>query len=151
MSSASNVVSLSDFKPDFQHPSAPKCAGHSLIAAIAQDAASGEVLMLGWMDEEAWNATLATGEAHYFSRSRAKLWHKGESSGNVQKVRAIRLDCDADAVILEVEQIGGAACHEGYRSCFFRRMELPSDGKQPAICCPRLFDPADVYGQGSSH
>lgn len=103
--------------------------------------------MLGWMDEEAWNATLSTGEAHYFSRSRAKLWHKGESSGNVQKVRAIRLDCDADAVVLEVEQVGGAACHEGYRSCFFRRAEL-APCAETGICCPRVFDPATVYQQG---
>ena len=140
------TVSL-DFRPDFSHPSAPQCAGRSLIAAIAQDAASGEVLMLGWMDEEAWNATLSTGEAHYFSRSRAKLWHKGERSGNVQKVRAIRLDCDADAVVLEVEQVGGAACHEGYRSCFFRRAEL-APCAETGICCPRVFDPAMVYQQG---
>ena len=140
------TVSL-DFRPDFSHPSAPQCAGRSLIAAIAQDAASGEVLMLGWMDEEAWNATLSTGEAHYFSRSRAKLWQEGERSGNVQKVRAIRLDCDADAVVLEVEQVGGAACHEGYRSCFFRRAEL-APCAETGICCPRVFDPATVYQQG---
>lgn len=131
-----------DFTPDFDK-------GGGLVAAVAQDAATGEVLMLAWMDRAAWEATLATGEAHYFSRSRRRLWHKGESSGHVQKVKAVRLDCDADAVLLEVEQIGGAACHEGYRSCFFRR--LPPDGDVPAgkaveICCPRVFDPATVYG-----
>ena len=119
-----------DFTPDFS-----KAGG--LVAAVAQDAASGEVLMLAWMDRTAWEATLATGEAHYFSRSRRRLWHKGESSGHVQKVKAVRLDCDADAVLLEVEQAGGAACHEGYRSCLFRRLTL---------CCPRVFDPASVYG-----
>ena len=85
----------SDFVPDFS-----KSGG--LIAAVAQDAATGEVLMLAWMNREAWDATLATGEAHYWSRSRQKLWHKGESSGNVQIVKAIRLDCDSDAVVLEI-------------------------------------------------
>lgn len=113
-----------DFCPDFT----PKFSGGSgLVAAIAQDAATGEVLMLAWMDRAAWDATLKTGEAHYFSRSRQRLWHKGESSGHVQKVLAIRLDCDSDAVLLEVEQIGGAACHEGYRSCFFRRVSARED------------------------
>lgn len=129
-------VPSSDFVPDFSK-------SHGLIAAVAQDAASGEVLMLAWMNEEAWQATLSTGEAHYWSRSRQKLWHKGESSGNVQKVKAIRLDCDADAVLLEVEQVGGAACHTGRRSCFFRRL-LP-DGADAEICCPLLFDPEKVY------
>ena len=105
-----------DFTPDFT-----KSGG--LIAAIAQDAESGKILMLAWMNEEAWNATLTTGEAHYWSRSRQKLWHKGESSGNVQKVLAIRLDCDSDAVILEIQQVGGAACHTGKYSCFYRTIE----------------------------
>ena len=146
MTSSPRIAVSPDFRPDFSHPHAPRCAGRGLVAAVAQDAASGEILMLGWMDEEAWNATLSTGEAHYFSRSRAKLWHKGESSGNVQKVRAIRLDCDADAVVLEVEQIGGAACHEGYRSCFFRRAELAPSGKTD-ICCPRVFEPSKVYNR----
>lgn len=141
-----------DFCPDFT----PKFSGGGgLVAAIAQDAATGEVLMLAWMDRAAWEATLKTGEAHYFSRSRQRLWHKGESSGHVQKIRAIRLDCDSDAVLLEVEQTGGAACHEGYRSCFFRRISVPenmSEGSPEAgkkngvdICCPRVFDPASVY------
>lgn len=126
-----------DFTPDFSR-------ANGLVAAVAQDATTGEVLMLAWMDRAAWEATLATGEAHYFSRSRRRLWHKGESSGHVQKVRAVRLDCDADAVLLEVDQIGGAACHEGYRSCFFRR--LTPDEDHAEICCPRMFDPATVYG-----
>jgi phosphoribosyl-AMP cyclohydrolase len=121
-----------DFVPDFSR-------GHGLIAAVAQDAASGEVLMLAWMNEDAWRATLATGEAHYFSRSRGRLWRKGETSGHVQRVRAIRLDCDADAVLLEVEQEGGA-CHEGYRSCFFRRL----DERGSSVCSPRVFDPGDA-------
>ena len=132
-----------DFTPDFSK-------ANGLVAAIAQDAASGEVLMLAWMDQAAWEATLATGEAHYYSRSRKRLWRKGESSGHIQRVRAVRLDCDSDAVLLEVEQIGGAACHEGYRSCFFRRLApaaegAASGGSEATLCCPRVFDPAQVY------
>ena len=125
-----------DFKPDFS-----KSGG--LIAAIALDAESGEILMLAWMNEDAWNATLATGDAHYWSRSRQKLWHKGESSGNVQKVLGIRLDCDSDAVILEIRQIGEAACHTGRRSCFYRRIVPGSSTAE--ICSPQVFDPAEVY------
>lgn len=126
----------SDFSPDFS-----KSGG--LIAAVAQDAATGEVLMLAWMNREAWDATLATGEAHYWSRSRQKLWHKGESSGNVQLVRAIRLDCDSDAVVLEIEQIGGSACHTGRRSCFYR--QITPGSSEVTICCPQVFDPEEVY------
>lgn len=122
------------FEPDF---------GAGLLPAIAQDADSGEVLMLAWMNEQAWQATLASGEAHYFSRSRQKLWHKGETSGNVQKIVAIRLDCDNDALVLLVRQVGGAACHTGHRSCFFRELK---DGVV-SECAPRLFDPAAVYGK----
>ena len=98
-----------DFGPDFSK---------GLVPAIAQDAATGEVLMLAYMNEEAWKRTLETGEAHYWSRSRKELWHKGGTSGNVQKVLSIRLDCDSDTVLLKIEQIGGAACHTGRRSCF---------------------------------
>jgi len=126
----------SDFTPDFSR------AG-GLIAAVAQDAATGEVLMLAWMNEEAWKATLATGEAHYWSRSRQQLWHKGESSGNVQLVKAIRLDCDSDAVILEIEQIGKAACHTGRTSCFYRRI-VPGCA-EVSVCCEQVFKPEDVY------
>ena len=115
--------------------------GGGLVAAIAQDAGTREVLMLAWMNQEAWERTLETGEAHYYSRSRASLWHKGGTSGHVQKVRGIRLDCDADALVLFVEQIGGAACHEGFRSCFSR--ELTDEGT--TVCCPRVFDPKEVY------
>lgn len=120
-----------DFQPDF-------AKGHGLVAAIAQDHLSGEVLMLAWMNEEAWEKTLQTGEVHYFSRSRQCLWHKGASSGHVQKVRAIRLDCDSDAVLLRIEQVGNVACHEGYRSCFYREF---SEGTL-SICAPLLDPPA---------
>ena len=122
-------------KPDF-------AKGGGLVPAIAQDDASGEVLMLAYMNEEAWNATLKTGDAHYYSRSRNELWHKGATSGNTQAVRHIRLDCDCDAILLRVEQRGGAACHEGYTSCFFR--ELNADG-EVTICSERRFDPKEVY------
>lgn len=122
------------FTPDFEK-------GGGLIAAVAQDAATGEVLMLAWMNREAWEKTLETGEAHYYSRSRRALWRKGESSGNVQKVKAVRLDCDSDAVLLLIEQIGGAACHEGYRSCFSREWR---DGVTTR-CSELVFDPKEVY------
>ena len=92
-----------------------------LVPAIAQDADTGEVLMLAWMNREAYEETLRTGRAVYFSRSRNKLWRKGEESGHVQEVRDIFIDCDADTILLKVHQIGGAACHEGYKSCFFRQ------------------------------
>jgi phosphoribosyl-AMP cyclohydrolase len=94
-----------------------------LAPAVAQDAASGEVLMLAWMNRESLTATLESGEAVYFSRSRNALWKKGESSGHVQRVREIRIDCDADAIVLKVESVGGVACHTGRRRCFFRRLE----------------------------
>ena len=116
--------------------------GEGLVPAIAQCAATGHVLMLAYMNEEAWNKTLETGEAHYWSRSRSELWHKGGTSGNTQKVKAIRLDCDNDTVLMLIEQIGGAACHEGYESCFFH--ELNKDGSA-SVCCERVFDPKEVY------
>ena len=94
-----------------------------LAPAIAQDAASGEVLMLAWMNREALERTLATGEAVYWSRSRNALWKKGETSGHVQRVREIRIDCDADAIVMKVESVGGVACHTGRRRCFFRKLE----------------------------
>ena len=112
-----------------------------LIPAIAQDAATLEVLMLAYMNKESWEKTLETGEVHYFSRSRKKLWHKGETSGHVQKLKAVRLDCDEDTVLLLVEQVGGAACHMGFRSCFFR--ELSGSGVKD--CSPKVFDPKEVY------
>lgn len=114
-----------------------------LIPAIAQDVSSGTVLMLAWMNREAYEETLRTGRAVYFSRSRNKLWRKGEESGNVQHVREILVDCDADTLLLKVEQIGGAACHEGYQSCFFR--QLDNTGTVTATIGNRLFDPKQVY------
>jgi phosphoribosyl-AMP cyclohydrolase len=115
-----------------------------LIPAIAQDAETGEVLMLAWMNREAWDETLRTGQAVYYSRSRGRLWRKGEESGHIQQVVEVRVDCDADTVLLKVRQVGGAACHEGYKSCFFRRLE---DG-QLQIVTERVVDPATVYGKG---
>src|SRR5436305_8400508 len=114
-----------------------------LVPAIAQDAATGDVLMIAWMNREAYEETLRTGRACYFSRSRNKLWRKGEESGNVQEVRGVFIDCDADAILLKVNQIGGAACHEGYKSCFFRKVE--GDGLQ--VVGERVFDPKKVYGK----
>ena len=90
--------------------------------------------MLAWMNEESWGKTLETGEVHYYSRSRKELWHKGATSGHVQKVRSIRIDCDNDALVLQIEQIGGVACHEGYRSCFYREYK---DGAV-SECAPKL-------------
>jgi phosphoribosyl-AMP cyclohydrolase len=116
-------------------------AGGNLLPAIAQDAASGRVLMFAWMNEQAFAETLETGHAVYFSRSRGKLWRKGESSGHQQKVVEVRIDCDADAILLRIDQTG-AACHEGYQSCFFRRIE--KDGSF-GIVDDRLVDPATVY------
>lgn len=112
-----------------------------LIPAIAQDAVTGEVLMLAWMNREAWEETLRTGRAVYFSRSRNRLWRKGEESGHVQHVKSVLIDCDADTVLLKVEQVGGAACHEGYKSCFFREL---ADG-EPRVVAERVFDPKQVY------
>jgi phosphoribosyl-AMP cyclohydrolase len=115
--------------------------GGGLLPAIAQDAQSGEVLMMAYMNPESYAETLATGRAVYYSRSRNKLWRKGEESGNVQKVRAVYLDCDNDTILLSVEQIGGAACHTGYKSCFFRQV-TPEGVK---VVGQRVFDPAEVY------
>jgi phosphoribosyl-AMP cyclohydrolase len=112
-----------------------------LVPAIAQDADTGEVLMLAWMNREAYEETLRTGRACYFSRSRGKLWRKGEESGHAQEVRGVFLDCDADTILLKVHQIGAAACHEGYRSCFFRQVE----GDELKVIGERVFDPKVVY------
>jgi phosphoribosyl-AMP cyclohydrolase len=113
-----------------------------LVPVVAQDATTGEVLMLAYTNRETWELTLKTGVAHYWSRSRNKIWKKGESSGNVQKVREIRVDCDADCVLLKVEQVGGAACHTGYRSCFYR---VVRDGAL-VVEGTRVFDPEAKYG-----
>ena len=112
-----------------------------LITAVAQDAASGRILMVAWMNREALQQTAARKEAVYWSRSRNKLWRKGEQSGHVQKVLEVRLDCDADAVLLKVEQVAGIACHTGRESCFFRRLE---DGKWVSTD-PVLKDPKLIY------
>jgi len=116
-----------------------------LVTAIAQDSRSGDVLMVAHMNREAWEETLRTGQAVYFSRSRGRLWRKGEESGNIQHVREVFVDCDGDAVLLKVEQVGGAACHEGYPTCFFR--QVTPDGLK--IIAKQVFDPAKVYGQDS--
>ncbi|MEZ6126896.1 MAG: phosphoribosyl-AMP cyclohydrolase [Planctomycetaceae bacterium] len=116
-----------------------------LIPAIAQDAESGDVLMMAWMNEEAYHETLKSGRVVYYSRSRSKLWRKGEESGNVQELKAIYFDCDADTLLVKVHQIGGAACHEGYRSCFFRRID-PATGEF-TVEGERVFDPKVVYGK----
>jgi phosphoribosyl-AMP cyclohydrolase len=114
---------------------------HGLIAAVAQDATSGRVLTVAWMNREALKQTAEKGEAVYWSRSRGQLWRKGEQSGHVQKVRELRLDCDADAVLLQVEQVAGIACHTGRESCFFRKLENGSW----VTTDPVLKDPAVIY------
>lgn len=116
-----------------------------LIPVIAQDAATGTVLMLAYMNQEAFAETLKTGRVCYYSRSRQRLWRKGEESGNVQELKAIYYDCDADTLLVKVNQIGGAACHEGYRSCFFRRID-PATG-EVTVEGDRIFDPNQVYGK----
>ncbi len=117
--------------------------GEGLVPVIAQDYQSGEVLMMAFVNEESWKLTLETGIVHYWSRSRKKLWKKGESSGNVQEVKEIRVDCDDDCVLIKVNQVGEAACHTGFVSCFYRKVEgdeLKEDGK-------KVFDPDEVYGK----
>lgn len=123
-------------QPDFEK-------GGGLIPAVAQDADTGEVLMLAYMNAEALKRTLETGKAWYYSRSRDAFWMKGESSGNVQEVVEVRLDCDADAVVLKIRQIGGAACHTGHRSCFYSRWDGSSWVEEGEL----LFDPKEVYGK----
>jgi phosphoribosyl-AMP cyclohydrolase len=115
-----------------------------LVAAIAQDATTHKVLTLAWMNRDALARTRDTREAHYFSRSRQKLWRKGESSGHVQRVREIRLDCDGDAVVLVVDQEGGIACHTGHERCFYRKLE----GDAWRDVEPVLKDPESIYGHG---
>jgi phosphoribosyl-AMP cyclohydrolase len=114
---------------------------NGLIPAIAQDHETGEVMMLAYMNQQAFDETVKTGRATYYSRSRQVLWKKGETSGHVQQVREIRVDCDADTVLLKVEQVGGAACHKGYKSCFFSRVE----DNELKIVESKIFDPKEVY------
>jgi phosphoribosyl-AMP cyclohydrolase len=128
------MSSAGSFTPDF-------ASADGLIPAIAQDAVTGEVLMLAWMNAESYAETLATGRAVYYSRSRKRLWRKGEESGHHQLVRGIFVDCDADTILLKVVQVGEAACHEGYKSCFFR--EVTPDGTR--VVAERVFDPNSVY------
>jgi phosphoribosyl-AMP cyclohydrolase len=124
-----------------QEPDFTKRGG--LVTAVTQDADTGEVLMVAYMNRTAWERTLATGKACYFSTSRNELWVKGETSGNVQDVKEIRVDCDADAVLLKVHQRGGAACHEGYKSCFFRSV----DDKGWHVVAQRVVDPEVLYAK----
>lgn len=128
------MTSSDSASPDFSK-------GDGLLPAIAQDADTGEVLMLAYMNRESYEETLQTGRAVYFSRSRNKLWRKGEESGHVQHVKGIYLDCDTDTILLKVEQVGGAACHEGYSSCFFR--QVTPEGLK--VIGNRVFDPKQVY------
>lgn len=116
-----------------------------ILPVIAQDDTTGEVLMMAYMNPEAFAETLRTGRVCYFSRSRNRLWRKGEESGNVQELRGVYLDCDADTLLVKVRQIGGAACHEGYPSCFFRRIE----GETLTVIAERVFNPDEVYNQKS--
>lgn len=115
--------------------------GEGLVPAVVQDEETGEILMLAYMNKEAWLKTLATGKAHYWSRSRQSLWLKGETSGHVQLVREVRLDCDEDTILLKVKQLGDTACHTGHRSCFYRKW-VHGDFVTVGT---RVFDPKDVY------
>lgn len=121
----------------------PDFSKSTLIPVIAQDEATGDVLMLAYMNAEAYAETLRTGRVCYYSRSRQKLWRKGEESGNVQELRSLFYDCDADTLLVKVNQIGGAACHEGFKSCFFRQID-PQTGAVSVIG-ERVFDPKAVY------
>jgi len=115
--------------------------GDGLVPVIVQDHGTREVLMVAYMNKQAWDKTVKTGKAHYYSRSRRGLWFKGEESGHFQVVKNIFIDCDADTVLLQVRQIGGAACHEGYKSCFFRKKAK----KEWKVVAKKVFDPREVY------
>ncbi len=131
--------------PDNTHSLRPDFAkGDGLVPVVVQDAASGDVLMMAYMNAEAYDETLASGVAVYFSRSRGRLWKKGETSGHVQHVKQVRIDCDRDAVLLVVEQVGGAACHTGYSTCFYR------DATTGEIVADQIFDPQQVYTDPNS-
>jgi phosphoribosyl-AMP cyclohydrolase len=127
-----------DIKPDFE-----KLGG--LVPVIIQDEKTNEVLMLAFMNGDAWAKTLETKRAHYYSRSRNKLWMKGEESGNIQEVKEVLVDCDKDAVLIKVNQVGGAACHTGYKSCFYRKIKNGSFKKLGK----RVFNPEEKYGKKS--
>ena len=121
-----------------------KFDANGLIPAIVQDAGTSEVLMMAWMNKEALDKTIQTGKTHFFSRSRNKLWLKGESSGHVQHVRSVAVDCDADVLLIKVAQVG-AACHDGYYSCFYREYK-PNDEVKFKVVGRKIFDPETVYG-----
>ena len=121
-------------RPDFKK-------GDGLVPVIVQDHKTGQVLMMAYMNEESYSETLKLGYAVYYSRSRQKLWRKGEERGNVQKIHEIYIDCDCDTLLIKVEQVGGSACHEGYPSCFFRKLE----GEDYVVVGERVFDPSKVY------
>jgi phosphoribosyl-AMP cyclohydrolase len=123
-----------------------KWTGDGLVPAVVQDVETNEVLMMAWMDRAALAQTLATGRTHFYSRSRRAAWHKGETSGHVQHVEAILVDCDADVLLIRARQVGGA-CHEGYHSCFFRQID--QEGRL-AIVAERVFEPGSVYGAAAS-
>ena len=128
---------------------APKFDKNGLIPVVTTDFTSGEVLMQGYMNEEAFKKTISLGEAVYFSRSREKLWHKGKTSGLVQKIKEIRIDDDQDCVWLRVDVKGGASCHVGYRSCFYRSIPIDSDNSKVILKFEekeKVFDPKEVYG-----
>jgi phosphoribosyl-AMP cyclohydrolase len=116
--------------------------GKGMIPAIVQDSNSGKVLMTAYMNNEAWELTLKTGEAHYWSRTRGEIWHKGATSGNIQVVKEILVDCDYDAILLKVEQVGGAACHLGYESCFHHKVNTNGE---VTLIGERIFDPERTY------
>jgi phosphoribosyl-AMP cyclohydrolase len=116
--------------------------GDGILPAIVQDYESGRVFMLAYINQDAWALTLQTGEAHYWSRSRQEIWHKGATSGNIQIVKEIFIDCDNDTILLKIEQVGGAACHQGYESCFYKKVD--TNGKE-TIVGKKIFDPERVY------
>ncbi|MCA1924957.1 MAG: phosphoribosyl-AMP cyclohydrolase [Thiobacillus sp.] len=122
-----------------------KWDAHGLVPAIAQDAATGEILMVAWMNREALAETARTRRGVYFSRSRNRLWRKGEESGHVQNVSEIRLDCDNDVILLKIEQVGGIACHTGRRSCFFQKLAHTDQGEEWVTTAPVLKNPDDIY------
>lgn len=116
--------------------------GNGLLPAIAQDFRTGKILMMAYINRESWEKSLETGEVHYWSRSRQELWHKGGTSGHVQKIREIYADCDNDTVLFKVEQIGGAACHKGYETCFHKKVD---ENGEVTIVGEKIFDPKKVY------
>lgn len=119
--------------------------GNGLVPAVVQDYQTGEVLMVAYMNRLSWEKTLETGKAHFWSRSRESLWLKGETSGHIQIVHEVRIDCDEDTVLLKVDQLGGAACHTGHRSCFYRKMDQSAKEEGFVVVGEKVFDPKEVY------